>query len=197
MAIEPSTLVMRTLTCFYCGKESEHDERTSSQFGIRYCTDHKSDAHRDVRAYLHRVKKVRTQHALVHPILGPFLNLLKTDTHIRRTSGAIENGWTLQHEAWSDYSTLNVIEDTWFVPMIHRESETIRYVSLITFLEPDLAAVNNLALAGQIQPILTVLNDGIYKEHYDAVVQLQPPSLVQETDGVISYDGVRVFVKPV
>jgi hypothetical protein len=192
---------MRTLACFYCGKESERDEYSTGQhIGIRYCTDHKSDAHRDVRAYLHRVKKVRTQHALVHPILGSFLNLLKQNTYIRRTSGAIEDGWTLQHEAWSDCSTLNVIEDTWFVPMIHRESETIRYVSLITFLEPELVAanaVNNPDLAEQIQPILTVLNDGIYKEHYDAVVQLRESTLIQETDGVISCGGVRVFLAPV
>jgi hypothetical protein len=81
--------------------------------------------------------------------------------------------------------------------MIHRESETIRYVSLTTFLEPELVAVNNPALAEQIQPILTVLNNGIYKEYHDAVVQLREPTLVQETDGVISYDGVRVFLTPV
>jgi len=198
MSIVPSSLIMRTLTCFYCGKSNKNDEYTFGiQIGIRYCSEHELDAKRDSRAYLHHQKKVRTRHALVHPILGPFLELLKTDTHIRRTSGAIENGWTLQHEFYSDQTTLNYMDDSWSVPMIHRESETIRYVSLSTFLEPELKAVNNPALAEQIQPILTVLNDGIYKEYHDAVVQLQAPTLVQETDGVRSVYGVRVFVKPV
>jgi len=182
----PSSLVMRTCACFYCGKDYENDERTlGDNWGIRYCVDHKAAAKRDSNAYLHGAGRVKTSCALAHPILGPFLNALTSDTHIRRTNGSVEGRWTLQHERWSDDKALVLQNGEWYVPMIHRATETTKGVAIRSLLDDRIASLNDASLAAQIPEVLTVLDAGVYAEDYAAFLAAGTPGVVGETKGVV------------
>ena len=186
MPILPTSLIMRTNQCFNCDAESTNDEKTlGHDFGIRYCASHERDAKRDSNAYLHEAKFVRTQHGLDHPVLGPFLSLLTTPVHIRRTSGAVEGGWLLQHEPWSVYTTLRCTNDEWSVPMIQPTTEIMKYVPLSCFQETDVQALNDPAISEQIPSVQKLLVEGLYKADYDSYCLEQSTYVVRETVGVI------------
>lgn len=186
MPILPTTLIMRTNKCFYCGAESINDEKTlGHDFGIRYCTTHRSDAKRDSNAYLHAANLVRTQHALAHTVLGPFLSLLKTSTYIQRTSGVVENGWILQHDPWSVYTTLRSTENEWSVPMIQPATEIMKYVPLSCFQQDNIKALNNPAISEQIPLVQKTLVDGLYKADHATYCLEQSTQFVPETVGVV------------
>ena len=194
----PSSLVMRACACFYCEKEYENDERTvGDHFGIRYCADHKAAAKRDSNAYLHETGRVKMSFALEHPVLGPFLNALTSDTHIRRTSGAVEGRWTLQQERWSDDKALALQNGEWYVPMIHRATETTKGVSIRSLLDERIASLNDASLAAQIPEVLTVLETGVYAA---AFLAAGVPAVVKETASVVPIfaNGTlgRMFVPP-
>ena len=182
----PCSLVMRTMECFYCGKENENDEHTlGNHWGIRYCSDHKASAKRDSNAYLHGAGRIKMSFALAHPVLGHFLNGLKSDTHIRRTSGAVEGRWTLQHELWSDDLALVRQDGDWYVPMIHRATEIRKGVGIRSLLDERIASLNDASLAAQIPEVLTVLDAGVYAEDYAAFLAAGTPGVVGETEGVV------------
>lgn len=187
MPILPTTLIMRTNQCFYCDAESVNDEKTvGHDFGIRYCGSHAVDAKRDSNAYLHEAKLVKTQDALEHPILGPWLSLLTTPVHIRRTSGAVEGGWLLQHEPWSVYTTLRCTKETeWSIPMIQPATEIMKYVPLIGFQEADVQILNNPAISEQIESIQKLLVEGLYKADYTSYCLEQSTLFVKETPGMV------------
>lgn len=185
-ALLPSSLVMRTRVCFYCEKESQNDERTvGDNWGIRYCSDHKAAAKRDSNAYLHGAGRVKTSFAITHPVLGSFLNALKSNTHIRRTSGAVEGRWTLQYELWSNDKHLLLQNGEWYVPMIHRATETTKRVAIRSLLDDRIASLNDAALLKQIPEVLTVLDAGVYAEDFAAFLATGTPDVVGETRGVV------------
>ena len=197
----PSSLVMRACACFYCEKEYENDERTvGDHFGIRYCADHKAAAKRDSNAYLHETGRVKMSFALEHPVLGSFLNALTSDTHIRRTSGAVEGRWTLQQERWSDDKALALQNGEWYVPMIHRATETTKGVSIRSLLDERIASLNDASLAAQIPEVLTVLETGVYAADHAAFLAAGVPAVVKETASVVPIfaNGTvgRMFVPP-
>jgi hypothetical protein len=186
MPILPTSLILRTNQCFYCIEESVNDEKTlGHDFGIRYCAAHEWDARRDSNAYLHEAREVRTEHALAHPILGPFLALLKQSVSIRRTSGMIEDDWRLQYEPWSEFTTLRFIKDDWHIPMIHSSSKIMKYVPLWTFQESELRALHNPAISEHIESVQNTLQEGIYKIDYDSYCLEQSAYVVPETAGVL------------
>jgi hypothetical protein len=177
---------MRTNQCFYCDAESVNDEKTlGHDFGIRYCESHQWDAKRDSNAYLHVANQVRTQDALKHPILGPWLSLLIDPTHVRRSSNMIENGWVLQHEHWSVYTTLRFTKGEWLVPMINRASDVMKYVPLWSFEESELRLLNNPAISEQIPSVQKTLVEGLYKADHTSYCLEQSTQFVKETAGVV------------
>jgi hypothetical protein len=177
----PTSLVMRSSTCFYCGAEDENDERTLGHtFGIRYCAEHKASAKRDSRAYLHSKYKVRVQDALRHEVLGPFFRGLLTEQVIRRTNGVLEGGWTLLTE---EQHAIFYKDDEWRIPMIHRGNDITKGVALSIFQE-ERASPFQVPL--QVPLIQETLNEGIYKADYDAQ-QGASLSHVPETEGIGLY----------
>jgi hypothetical protein len=177
---------MRACACFYCGKDYENDERTlGDTWGIRYCADHKAAAKRDSNAYLHKAGRVKLSFALAHPVLGPFLEALQSETHIRRSSGAVEGRWTLHYEVWNDDKALVRTDGEWYVPMIHRATETRKGVSIRSLLDERIASLNDASIAAQIPEVLTVLDAGVYAEDYAAFLAAGTPGVVGETKGVV------------
>ena len=182
----PCSLVMRSCACFYCEKENENDEHTlGNHWGIRYCSDHKAAAKRDSNAYLHGAGRVKVWFALSHPVLEPFLNALKSETHIRRTSGAVEGRWTLHEEVWSDEKHIVRQDGDWYVPMIHRATDTTKGVGIRSLLDERIASLNDAALTNQIPSVLAALDAGVYAEDYAAFLAAGAPAVVRETAGVV------------
>ena len=183
--MNPCSLVMRKDECFYCSQEQEADELTiGHHFGIRYCAAHKADAKRDSNAYLHRTKRVRASDALKHPVTGPFFQGL-SHAHIRRSSGSVEGGWRFQKGFM--YDTMILFPEgkgDWFVPMVHDASETIKSVPLSMFTEEGVREKNDMRIGDLVDTVRSVLNEGMYKEDYQATVTISATNSIAETEGV-------------
>jgi len=183
-SVYPTSLVMRTLSCFYCDTEYENDEPTLGRtFGIRYCTEHKAAAKRDSNAYLHANYCVKLHDALAHEALGPFLRRLLSPVHIRRSNGLLEGGWTLER---GDDKILSYANDEWHVPM-ELATRFTKSVALSIFEHGDVAAHNDPALQAQIPEIRAILDEGIYKADYDAQDALSSSPVIVRDSANIGY----------
>jgi hypothetical protein len=187
MYLKPESLIMRRVECTYCG--STGDDIFDAQvydhtFGIRHCSDHSIDAKRDVRAYLHTVNRVRISDVLNHPVLSGFLELFKSPISIRRTSGLIDGGWTLNMPKWRDETVLGLSEGEWYMPLIQLESGITKNIMISSLLEAGIAACNPRMIGERIPGILVLLQLGIYKADHDAQQLAGEEHRLVESEGV-------------
>ena len=189
----PTSLVMRPSVCFYCGKNSENDERTLGEsFGIRYCTEHKATAKRDSDAYLHEQGYVKTSDALAHAVLGPLLEHLKTPTTIRRSNGTWDGGWELEHGFLCENASLKRENGVWHIPMKNKERGIMKGASLPSFCDEAFAVHNPHLPPLDFAAAKAALDEGVY------AAWSSPPSHVPETQNVhtICVNGnlIRAFL---
>lgn len=123
-------------------------------------------AERDTNAFLHAEGEVQKDEAFAHPVLGPFLRLLKSPISVLRRNDVVDSGWVLAsgpHLAEDDPISFRRDGD-WCVRMIHVEQGLQKGVRLSTLLDSRLVAVNPPAIAAHVPGVLKSLEDGLYAE---------------------------------
>ena len=189
-ALVPTSLTLRRSACFYCGEPHNADLWAIPETrGLRCCTTHKATAARDLKAHLHTLDQVRTDDALAHPLLAPFLEQLKSPTTIQRSSGVWEGDWTLQEGPDCRHWTLLRLNGVWHIPMKHASSNSAKRVPLPIFCTTAFTEHNSHSRLSPIDAIQAALDEGLYKEEYEAAYAHGSPSHVDETPGVYTvYD---------
>lgn len=159
--LTPERLTMRIAACFYCGNEDYNDFGPEYLFGIRHCPTHKEWAMRDCRAECQRIGRIPLTWLKKDERFTALLDVLKNDTNIKRTSGAIEQ-WILGP---ADYMVQNYVckfYSGWGIPMCSRDLMSSR-----CFLVEELKELNP-----QIDPALfdraVEVLEGIYKADLEA-----------------------------
>ena len=187
MYLKPDSLIMRHVECAYCG--STGDDIFDAQvydhtFGIRHCSAHSIDAKRDVRAYLHTVNRVRISDVLLHPVLGNFLDYFKSPVSIRRTSGLVDGGWTLNMPEWRNQTLIGLTEGEWYMPLIQLETGITKNILISSLLDVGVAECNPGMIGERIPGVLALLKEGVYKADHDAQQLAGEEHRLVESEGV-------------
>ena len=157
--------------CQYCGGPT-HDEGDNSgynpimlHFGVVACVEHKDRAQRDGNAWLHRNNVVDWHDAIQDPV---FAMLLNRDIKVRRTSGAIEDGWRIEPPTYDEppFFIRSETSGEWSVKA--KQADNIRGLRVRDF---------KLSLPeeqhGLVDAFIARLNRGFYKADSDAYEALE------------------------
>ena len=169
--LEPTSLVMRKVECFYCGAGNPTVVLIQHLFGIKSCDLHKKIAKRDCNAYLHRNGLVTWSSALQIPCIKKLideLDLLPNGFPVRRTNLSIDPGWKVNVKDFIyDRTFIEYCEGEWTIPVIKGELQ--KKIKLLD--------LNNTIIMNEIHvstefPInlattLITLMEGVYKKDSD------------------------------
>jgi hypothetical protein len=150
-------------------------------YGLKCCNDHISAGQRDCNAQLHEDKIIRLDDALNHEIIGRFLRVLKSLENgfpVLRSSGEIQNGWTVHELGWEgtfirwhdgDWK-LHVL---WKSPDGNFNNDILKYIPIIQFKMRDIyerikdqVPDDFLSLVDQV---IFCMIDGIYTKDFEAI----------------------------
>ena len=203
-ALEPVRLTMRKLECMYCFKESTCNVIIEYLFGLKTCDDHKLNAMRDCKAYMHNNKLVRVKDARRHPVLGRFLSMLdELDTFsVERSDLTIHPGWRVIQDDESWDPVFITYTTGWAIPVFLKEgsSRITKQVPIINFLNPAIHVASS-ELRTCIEDAIDCLNEGVYRaeaEEFQKAKEQDRVGAVAEIEGVqnVFYEGqaTRVYL---
>ena len=193
--IEPQSLVMTPISCFYC--KTLDDTVSHLQiyylFGLKCCSKHIAAGKRDCRAWMHKNGYVKLKDAFDNTALCSLLNILDSrEFKVKRTSGEIQNGWHLNKGHYLDTVFIQRIDDQWLIPCRYLEdNDCIRkHVNLTDF--------SDIVPAELIEDCLRTLQSGIYFSDFEEQCALDK-SVVPEMANVfpVIVDGQvgRVLIR--
>ena len=204
-ALEPVSLIMRRMECMYCFKGDTDVVLVDTLFGLKTCKDHKPNAERDCKAYLHARNMVRVKDAKAHPVLGKFISILNElgTFSVERTDGSIQPGWMLvEKEDAYDLMHITRIDAVWSIPVFVEKgsSRIFKKVPIINFLNPAIHVASS-EFRTCIEDAIDSLNYGIYlaeAEEFQKAKLLDRVGEIVEIEGVqrMFYEGVegRVYI---
>jgi hypothetical protein len=169
--LEPTSLVMRKIECFYCGAGDPQFVLIQHLFGIKSCDLHKRIAKRDCNAYLHRNGLVTWDSALQIPCIKKLideLDLLPNGFPVRRTNLSIDPGWKVNIKDFMyDRTFIEYREGEWTIPVIKDELQ-----KMIKLLDLNNTIIMNGIHLSTEFPInlaatLITLMEGVYKKDSD------------------------------
>ena len=193
--IEPHSLVMTPMGCFYC--KVDNDTVRSIQinylFGLKCCSEHMAHGKRDCRAWMHKNGYVKLKDAFDNTALCSLLNILDSrEFKVKRTSGEIQDGWHLNKGDQLDTVFIQRNEDHWMIPCGHLESNDYirKFVNLTDF--------SDVVPAELIEECTRTLDSGIYFSDFEEQCALDK-SVVPEMANVfpVIVDGQlgRVLIR--
>jgi len=193
--VEPQSLVMTPISCFYC--KVENDTVRSAQiywlFGLKCCSEHKVAAKRDCRAWMHKNGFVKLKDAFDNTALCSLLNILDSqDFKVKRTSGEIQDGWRLNKGDQLDTVFIQRIDDNWMIPCRYLEDNDCiqKHVNICDFTE--------IIPAELLEECTRTLDNGIYFSDFEEQCALDK-SVVPEMANVfpVIVDGqvARVLIR--
>lgn len=161
--------------CFYCGAVDAKFKTIRHLFGLKHCARHEYAAQRDCKAYMHKEKIVTFHHAYKHPVLGPFLTILKTlKFPVLRSSGEFQDGWMLHEE----FTLIEFHDGEWKLPVHYTspDGDYTKYTPISNFkmlgiYEPIKYSVPD-NFQELVDQVLFCLIDGIYFKEYEEVKEL-------------------------
>jgi len=139
ICLDPCSLVMTPMACFYCHALDTKVVLIEYNFGMKCCDEHKALAERDCRAFMYRNKQIRLTDAFKDPVVGEFFKTLPKTFPIRRSNGEIED-WCLRESSHFDREFLQVIDGVWSLPVVNLDHTLYRRVAFNDFLDPILLA---------------------------------------------------------
>ena len=122
--IEPQSLVMTPISCFYCKilDDTVSHLQIYYLFGLKCCSKHMAAGKRDCRAWMHKNGYVKLKDAFDNTALCSLLNILDSrEFKVKRTSGEIQNGWHLNKGHYLDTVFIQRIDDQWLIPCRYLE----------------------------------------------------------------------------
>jgi hypothetical protein len=157
-SVEPRSIVMTYQRCDYCGQDDTQYSGISYNFGIKSCDIHYSLAKRDCNAYLHSNMLVRLSDTDGNPILKTFMEKMKTPFKVKRTSGMIQDGWTVRDNTSYDELYLRKLDGDWTFPCKHAEDNITKNVTI--------AEMTHVLDQSFIDSVLIVLEKGVYIQDF-------------------------------
>ena len=165
--LNPRSLVMTRCECFYCfAIPDTHVVEIEYNFGIKACDNHKEAAIRDCNAYQHRMKFISLRQATTHPKLKPFFDCLPSTFPVKRTSGLIEDDWTLNLGVFpiTEYLGFDKIKDGWVIPVMKKSAGICKKILLSDFIQPEILAKLPVDFSTKLGDFIVILNHGVYAE---------------------------------
>ena len=137
--LDPCSLVMTPMECFYCHTIDIMSVLIEYNYGIKCCDAHKSLAERDCRAFMYRNNRVRLSDAFKDPVVGEFFKALTKTFPILRSNGEIEE-WALRESLHYEPEFLQIIDGMWSLPVANLDHTLYKRVSFNDFLNPIILA---------------------------------------------------------
>lgn len=161
-SVEPRSIVMTYESCDYCGQNNTQYSGVFQNFGIKSCDIHYSLAKRDCNAYLHSNMLVRLSDTYGNPVLRTFMEKMKTPFKVKRTSGLLQDGWTVRDNSTchADQLYIRKLDGDWTFPCIHIADNITKNVAI--------ADMTHVLDQSFIDYILEVLEKGIYIQDFIA-----------------------------
>ena len=181
----PHSLCMRPTICEYCEQPDTRYVSIAHLFGIISCEAHYGWALRDCRAYMHLNQIVLLRDAKnIDGLSSVVQELISKNNlfHVKRTSGAIETGWTLVEEAF-EYPSIQKLDGTWSV--YTSNTKVRKYVPLEEFVgHGDLSAES-------VKQATDILDRGVYLAEYE-----KQCLLAVEANNVTEHPNVGTAIMP-
>jgi hypothetical protein len=140
---------------------------------------------RDCNAHLHKEKIIRLADALDHDIIGRFLKILKSLENgfpILRSSGEIQDGWTIHELGWEG-TFLRWYDGDWRLHVLWKSpdgnfnNDILKYIPIVHFKMRDIyerikdqVPEDFLSL---IDKTIFCMIDGIYSKDFEAIQELE------------------------
>lgn len=201
-ALKPRRLVMTANVCFYCGRSSTGLKLIERLYGLKHCDNHAEAATRDCNAYLHEEKIIRLHDAFDHEIIGRFLRILKSLENgfpVLRSSGEIQDGWTVHELGWEG-TFLRLHDGDWKLHVLWKSpdgnfhNDILKYIPIIHFKMRDIYdrikdQIPNDFLS-LVDQVIFCMVDGIYSKDFEAIQGLQVEEYPELSNvHQILYDG--------
>ena len=172
-SLDPTTLILRKSTCFYCGNPSINDAPVEYMFGIRYCVDHTDSATRDCIGW-HHSREIYIENVPNYKVFNEYAK----NMFIKRSNGDIEDGWSLD-----TYSFVKNIDNTWIIPVKNEMKGHTKRISL-----ESLCNINSVEFTDVVKDIIAYLTiaecDCVFCKEYREVRSRCSNTTVKETAGV-------------
>jgi hypothetical protein len=160
---------MAPCICAYCGVAAFGHHMVEDLYGIIACDAHSEDAARDICAWMHRNGQVQLITAKTLDGIKPFFDALPASFSIRRSSGAIDGGWSLPTGYSAVWARMKRVAGLWAIPVEKMEAngdKWSRYACLSAFLEQDVAVPG--ITVEVVAAATVVLDSGVYKADWEA-----------------------------
>jgi len=205
--LEPQSLVMTRSECFYCfGEEGVKCYTISNNYGIKSCNQHFASSVRDCKAFMYRNGFVRINDIYKMEQFAPFFDYLKDGFSVKRASGLIEPGWSLNLGYGCAKELIKYDESVgkWIIPVMKDDHDLIKRIYVDDFLIPEILLTLKDGFKEKLQEFLVMLKN-VYKEEserYDTLVDNNKPTKVSDKEaGIVQsalIDGVvaRVLIMP-
>jgi hypothetical protein len=172
-SLDPTTLILRKSTCFYCNNPSINDAPVAYMFGIRYCIDHTDSATRDCIGW-HHAREIYIENVPNYKVFNEHAK----NMFIKRSNGDIEDGWSLD-----TYSFVKNVDNTWIIPVKNEMKGHTKRVPLESLC--DINSVEFTAIIKDIIAYLTTVEcDCVFCKEYREVRQTCSTTIIGETPGV-------------
>ena len=200
--LNPRSLVMTRCECFYCfACPDTHTVQIEYNFGIKACDNHHAAAIRDCNAFQHRMGIINMSKAIKHPKLKPFFDCLPAYIPVKRSSGLIENDWTLNPGVFpnTEYLAFCKIRNAWTLPVMKESGDICKKILLSDFLESEILAKLPADFNAKFNDFVAILDNGLYAEDNAIYEQIMnDPNLADVPDipeiQTVLLNGVAVRV---
>jgi hypothetical protein len=124
------------MECEYCRlnlSDRAYQTEVYHNFGIIHCSDHASDATRDIHAFMNSAYIVRISDTYHISELKPLFDILRKGIPVMRSNGTLELGWT-PYDSYDTGAVIKKIANEWFCPLRSMENEDGYYVHKLVSL---------------------------------------------------------------
>jgi len=181
IALSPQSLTLPD-NCFYCNETHVRSFEIRHNYGIKACFRCGRYAVRDINAFMHREGIIPVDYAMEHNTLKDFTNVLLEEFHVKRSSGVIEIGWTL--DTGSKLNRKFFVYDTatkvWLIPV--KKNNLTKSISVYEIMHNFPQNTRYIA-----ENAIKVMNTGVYiadAVQHDRVVNSKASFTVEDD----SYD---------
>ena len=188
--LEPQSLVLTRAECFYCfASEGDKCFTIWHNFGIKTCDNHFLLSIRDCNAYMHRTGVVLMRDLQERVDLKPYFGAILNDFPIKRTSGLIDDGWSLNvGTSWeSEIMKYDLVAADWIVPIKQECSGLFKRIHIKDLMIPEILDKVPPNFEENFCQLASVCDKGIYKADYEKYI-----SLVDNNKPINTYEDDHV-----
>lgn len=172
--VEPCRLVMINNKCFYCDIFSDENRHilVDRHLGIVTCMEHRENALRDCKAYMHKKSMVHLKDFMENELASALIAALGDNLQIIRSNGDKQDGWQIEKVSYEYIPHLFKLPDgKWGIRLV-KDPDTdqcvVKGYRLDGFLDNRLKHSQTEGLGELIMGVTKLLDEGFYKSNADA-----------------------------